>query len=301
VAQFREMLVPRVPTFDEAMASVEKRAPQLVGKIRCLKQFEPAHPLVCKLLAHDEDRRQEFSKYGSSYYAPKYDAGIERRRLLIINTLFLSAARLGCRPAMSTSKYGQEANSERDLCVTIGESHVYFTVESIKAKSEEKRQRLRLAFGAARYGLSSTAFWEDNDESSLEDHLDDVLVKMLIDAEASYRSRLIAHREWIIERKAAAEAEIKRREQEVESEARALQERAARERIGGLLTQAKALQRANQIRAYVGTVLSRTSHLSIAQADLDQWAAWARQEADRIVSVKNGTVAQAISAHVSTQ
>ncbi len=85
--KFREMPVPPVPAFDEEMSSVEERARKLVGKIRCSRKFEPAHPLVARLLAHDEERRRDFIKWGSSYYAPKYGAGIKRRRLLIINAL----------------------------------------------------------------------------------------------------------------------------------------------------------------------------------------------------------------------
>src|SRR5207249_2416536 len=67
-----EMPVPPIPTFDEEISSVEERIRKLVGKVRCPRKFEPAHPLVAKLLAHDEERRQEFLKWGSSYWAPKY-------------------------------------------------------------------------------------------------------------------------------------------------------------------------------------------------------------------------------------
>jgi hypothetical protein len=96
------MTVPPVPIFDEDISAVEGRARTLVGKVNCLRKFGPAHPLVAKLLAHDEERRREFIKYGSTFFAPKYDDGTERRRLLIINSLFMAAARLGCRPSMMT-------------------------------------------------------------------------------------------------------------------------------------------------------------------------------------------------------
>jgi hypothetical protein len=79
------------------MSSVEDRARELVGTIRCQRKFQPAHPLVAKLLAHDGQRRQEFIKYGCSYFVPKYDVGVERQRLLVINTRFIASARLGCR------------------------------------------------------------------------------------------------------------------------------------------------------------------------------------------------------------
>jgi hypothetical protein len=295
--KFREVPVPPVPTFDEAMSSVEQRARKLVGKVRCSRKFEPAHPLVAKLLAHDEERRKEFIKWRSSYYALRYDAGIERRRLLIINTLFIAAARLGCRPSMSTSKYGQDAGSEREISITIGESHSYFTIEPIKSKKEGQRECLRLAFGMARNRSSASKFWEDNDERSLEDQLTDVLLEMLVSAEASYRHGLVRNREWIIERKAAAEAELKRRKEEAERKARELQEKLARERIARLLSQAKALDRANQIRTYVEFALLRAAEMPIAQAALDKWAMWARQEADRIDPMKNGTIARAIKEH----
>ena len=112
---------------------------------------------------------------------------------------------------MSTSKYGQDAGSERDISIPVGELPIHFTVEPVKRKKEEKRERLRLAFGMARDRANASKSWEDSDESSLDDRLTDVLVEMLVGAEASYRNSLVRHRDWTIERKAAAEAELKRR------------------------------------------------------------------------------------------
>ena len=296
--EFRKVSIPPVPTFDEEMTTVEKRVRTLIGKVRCLRKFEPTHPLVAKLLAHDEERRREFSKWRSNYFAPKYDSGTERRRLLIINTLFVTASRLGCRLSMSTSKYQQGAGSDRDIGITIGELHVHFTVEPVMTKKEKKQERLRLTFGGAREKTSASKFWEDSDGTSLDDQLTDVLVAMLVDAEASYRNGLVRHRDWIIERKAAAEAELKKRQEQAERAARDLQQKLERERIVHLLAQAKALERAKQIRAYVDSALLEIRETSIARADFDQWAAWARQEADRTDPVKNGMIAEAIRQHV---
>ena len=98
------------------------------------------------------------------------------------------------------------------------ESHINFTIEPIKSKSEEKRQRLRLALGAGHDGATASKLWDDSDEHSLESQLNNVFVEMLIGAETSYRHRLVRHREWIIERKVEAEAELKRRKEEAERE-----------------------------------------------------------------------------------
>ena len=292
-----ELPVPAVPTFDEDMSSVEQCAWKLVGKVNCPRKFLPTHPLVARLLAHDEDRRRDFAKWGSSYYAPKYDTGIERRRLLIINALFVAATRLGCQPSMSTSKYGLEPGSERDISIMIGEIHIYFTIERIKSNKDSQRQRLRLALGMARDQANTRKSWEDSDEKTLESQLTEILVDMLVDAEISYRNSLIRHREWIIERKAEAEAELKQRRADAERKARELQEKVARERIGRLLSQAKELDQANQIRVYVETILSRIAELPLAWADFERWAEWARREADRIDPVKNGTITRAINEH----
>jgi hypothetical protein len=43
-----------------------------------------------------------------------------------------------------------------------------------------------------------------------------------------------------------------------------------------------------EIRAYVEATLLRAAEMAAARAELDSWAAWARQEADRIEPVKNG-------------
>jgi hypothetical protein len=46
--KLQDVAIPPVPTFDEAMSSVEERARRLVGKVRCGRKFEPAHPFVAK-------------------------------------------------------------------------------------------------------------------------------------------------------------------------------------------------------------------------------------------------------------
>ena len=286
--------IPPVPSFEEDIASVERRAQALVSKIRCQRKFEPAHPLVARLLAHDEERRADFAKYRSSYYAPRYDAGDERRRLLIINSLFLAAARLSCRPFMSTSKYGQDPGSERNIGITIGQAHLHFSIEVAKSKKDDKKERLRLSFGPARERERADRFWEGGEDGRLEDQLTDILVAMLVTAETCYRDSLVSHRDWIIERKVEAEAELVRRKNEAERAARELAERQARDRIARLLAQSKALARAEEIRAYVDAVRSRLADSAITPDDFETWAAWARAQADRIDPVKNGTIAAAI-------
>jgi len=291
------MTIPPMPIFEEDMSSVEVRARKLVGRVRYLRKFEPAHPLTAKLLARDDENRKEFLKLGFCWYAPKFDSGIERRRLLIINTLFVAAQRIGCSASMNTSRYGQNPGGERDLCIKAGEHYTYFTVEPLVQKKEQKEELLKLSFGTARNRTKSDKSWLDSDERALQEKLTDVLVEILTSAEITHREGLVRHREWIIERKVAAQAEIKRSAEETERKAKELAEKRAQERIDHLLAQAKAFDQANQIRAYVESVLSRTAGISTPQSNLERWAAWARQEADRIDPTRNDSMAQAIRGH----
>ncbi len=296
--KFVEMVVPPVPTFDEEMSSIAERAAKLVGKVRFSRKFEPAHPLVQRLLAHDVERRAEYAKWGSAYYAPKYDTGIERRRLLIVNALFQVAAGLGCRPLMSTSKYEQEG--ERQLSIIVGESHIHFTIELFKSRQEPKTEHLRLAFGTVEGRTAAERTWGDNNEAPLEGQLTEILIGMLVDAEANYRKRLVEHRNWIIERKAAAEAELKKRKDEAGRKASELKNQLKGERIGRLLSQAKALDRANRNRAYVALALGHAAEPLRARAELAQWATWAREQADLIDPLKNGKIAEAVGEHADS-
>ena len=56
--------VPPVPIFDEEMSSVEERARGLVGKVRCHRKFEPAHPLIAKLLLMTRSVGKNFLNIG---------------------------------------------------------------------------------------------------------------------------------------------------------------------------------------------------------------------------------------------
>ncbi|TWS99839.1 peptide chain release factor-like protein [Reyranella sp. CPCC 100927] len=293
---FVKMVVPEPPEFDEDMDSVRYRATKLVGKVRYQKTFELAHPLVSRLLAHEEEEKHYALRWQLSSPRTKYETSIERRRLLLINTIFLAAARLDCRPSMSTSKY-QDERDGRPLDIKIGDTNVPFTIEAVASRKEPQRTRLRLALGTAHSRAGFSQFWEDDDTTLLDHQLTTVLVEMLVAAEESHRQNLVRHREWLVERKADAEKELRERAEKAEREARLLAEKQARERVALLLAQARELERANRIRTYVSTVLSRASEIEAPSEALDEWAAWAREQADSLDPLLNGAVVKSVSRH----
>lgn len=118
---------------------------------------------------------------------------------------------------------------------------------------------------------------------------------MLVTAEVLYRRSLVTKRQWLIDRKNEAQAELVRRRVQAEQEEREREERLGRERVGRLLAQAKILERADRIRAYASGIVARADRVDASVEQVGQWAAWARAEADRIEPRLNGVVAGEIA------
>lgn len=293
VEEYAETVIPPEPIFEEEIPALRQRVSKLVGRVRHARDFQSVHSLVAKHLEHDEERRTDYKRSPISLYKPKYDGGIERRRLLIINTLFQAAARLGCRASMSTSRYVDYYGSDRQLGLKIAESYVGFIIEPLKLKNRGRQESLSLSFTRSSTGDEKSQ-WSDED-GRLENKLTEILIEMLVIAEVSYRRSLIAKRQWLIDRKTEAKTELLRRQIQAEQEAREGEERLARERVGRLLTQAKMIERADRIRTYATVIVSRADRINASAEQVAQWAAWARQQADRIDPSLNGTLVAEIA------
>jgi hypothetical protein len=87
--------LPSPPEFSESMDSVIRRAQQMAGKVTVPRNLDSPHLLVAKLLEQDELRQQKVVE--SKYYwdKPRFEAPAARRRLRLINALFLALARAG--------------------------------------------------------------------------------------------------------------------------------------------------------------------------------------------------------------
>ncbi len=111
-------------------------------------------------------------------------------------------------------------------------------------------------------------------------------VASVVRGEEAHRERAVSGQARWMEQQAAV---LERRRKDAEEAARRERERVAeleRKRIERLLGEAEALRNALAIRAYVEEV--RTTALAVPQADLDAWAGWALEQADRIDPVLTG-------------
>jgi hypothetical protein len=133
--------------------------------------------------------------------------------------------------------------------------------------------------------------WTDVEGQPLETRLGDIAVAIVVHGERVYRPSAQHHREWVIKRKAEITAEERRKEAERRRLERERLERLEKARVGRLLTQAKSLREAEEIRAYVSAVRERQAALDdpLSATGFQQWADWALSQADRIDPVLSGS------------
>jgi hypothetical protein len=277
-----DLPIPPEPVFDESMDELQCRVEKMVRKVPAVRNFDKAFGDVARVLKHDDERRT--SQW--SFDKPLYERGMERRRLLLINSLFLGFSATGCRASMSTSKWRTSDPHSRAVCVDVGQQHVYFTLEPSSqvgrrgVASRDANESLRLALGLPRHTDVPSRSWQDSAELKLEERLREIVVAIIVEAETIYRASAVRHREWIIERKEAVTNRIAQEEAERIKQEREAEERRRQAQVDGLLKQAADLQKAETIRGFVFKIRSRMPPVSVDQ--LENWCAWALAQADRL-------------------
>jgi len=301
---FQEISSP--PVFPDDIAEITECVRKMVGKITIPKTFHSPHKAIAKYLQDDERRRekQQNSPSGWLWDGPLFDTPFERRRLRILNAIFLTLARCD----MGSSVRGREA---RETCARIGDVSVSFSFDSAtklrrpgevnpdKRKPSEEKLRLQVA---SAYGVSRPErFWEDKDDVTIEDQLSDIVVALIVAGEEQCRDAVRNDYQWRLQDKARREEEARRKREEEERRERERQLKLEQERIERLLGEASAFRQAADIRAFVESV--RTASVSatdpLPQDKVEAWAVWALSEADRIDPVRSGRILARVSSDAS--
>ncbi len=290
---------PEFPNdLDEIRAAVDKK----IGRVGVPTTLKRVHPAIGKLLAEDDRRRakQSASRYPSFWDGPIFDAPPERRRLRILNSLFLAVSRVGAKPEVR----GRKA---LEVWIGVGEQSVPIMLDGVRKgrrpdiRYERKRpvdlSKLQFDILEAHYGGHVRMSWADDADGKVESKLASIAVEIVVWGERTYRENKIRSHEWRVERQQQLEDEARARR--LESERAVIQEReeeeekARRERLQGL---ARDLRQANDIRALVQQVkrASRVSERRYSNDDLDRWEQWALGVADRLDPVHSGAVVESI-------
>lgn len=273
---------PVPPVFDEEIQSVSDCIEKMVGTVVCPKSIGATHPLIARKLEQDAVRAA--NPHG--WDKPKYTDGLGKRWLRILNTLFLELQRLGCHPEMSRSKY---SNDDEEIRVGIGSQGVRFKLTAPQPRNRWRQEpqsantKLRLELMTHCWGAKGASrVWVDSEAKQIEDMLRDIVVAFLKTAESQCRENALAHHRWLLERRTEAIQERERRKIEAERKAREYQEQLEKERIEKLLADADALQKADKIREYVAAIRNKSKDMPVSAEQIDHWANWALEQADRI-------------------
>jgi hypothetical protein len=283
--------IPPPPIFEVEIDVIRSQVVALVDRAPLPKNLTKPHRLIAGLLNEDDARRQKYlaSPYRFLSDAPIFETPFERRRLKILSGLFTCLE--GCRTRPSIG--GKQA---RELSITVGDQSVSFSLDS--ANAEKQLERERAGYGFVTRGnkdkmsltlsnwrqKSSAQSWQDKDGDPLENHLRAFVIELIVAGEESYRSGRIAHHSWLIERKAEAQEEARKRKLEAERKRHEREAGREKARIDHLLNEAHALHQANEIRAYMTAVQEANAHASqlMTPEAMASWVSWALAQADRI-------------------
>ena len=258
------------------------RIAKVIGKVSVPREVHVWHPAIDRLLKEDETRRekQRASPYPMSLKEPPFDLPFERRRLRILNSLFLAVGRMNGKPSF----YGHEA---RECHVSFYQQHVRITLDQPKQKQSSRRGNVTTSSGSNDRKLSlsihegpntETALraWQDCDGGKLETQMTEVAIEVVLTAEIRYRERAIHQYQWRVERKAELEEEERQRKLEAERAEKERQKRIEQARIDRLLRDAAAFRQAGEIRKYVETIrLTQSRDGMSSSEEFERWSQWA--------------------------
>lgn len=283
--------IPERPTFSEPIDEIEAEATRRVGKVAAKRDLTAPHVAIRKLLDADEARREKTrnSSYGFHWDKPKFESPFERRRLRILNSLFVALAKLDVSASIS-DKDG------RDIYFAVGDTSVRIYLDLPKNIARDDRydrliegeptSPIKLMISAGGWKDAEPIAWEDKGEDKLETKLSEVAIKIIVSGEQQLREQIDAQHEWWLERRATLlECERKAKEAAEQAERERLA-RLAKQRVDRLITQAEDLRRADAIRHYVSSVRGRAAD---DQRDhLLEWEEWALAVADTLDPITTG-------------
>lgn len=216
---------------------------------------------------------------------PYFDTPFERRRLRVLNGLFLGFAKIG-------GSSWVRGDTARELAIHVGNASCRFELDNAHQTRRRGdtaapggKEKLYLSISANVPGL--TIRWEDDETGTLESKVTQVIVGMLVAAEHSHRRLLEQQAAWKRREREEAERTAIRRKEEEERRERERLAAIEQARIDNLLESAEAWQTAIHLRRYVNAV-NEAAAGSVDSLRLQAWSRWALAEADKLDPIVSG-------------
>lgn len=287
---------PTPPVFEEDLGSMLARIQKSLGRVSLPKTLASPHLLIGRLLDADEDRRRQQLERSYSWDVPIFDSPFEKRRLRVLNAIFVALSHEGYKPSIQ----GKEA---RDLSVSIGRQQVSFDLDGASHKKRENwryenrplpkfaaDEKLRLEISGPIQVPEMQWSWVDGDQK-LESKLTEIVVCLIFAGEIRYREHMQHSYEWEIERQQEQREERRKRKEEAERQERLRLEREERARVQKLFQETNNWRRAREIRQYVAAVRA-AGELTLVGPRLESWSAWATGLADQLDPLRPARLAE---------
>jgi hypothetical protein len=263
--------VPAPPSLPPAIGQLLEKTRAAIGRVPITRDLAAPHTLIAAALAKDEARRQKMLRDGYGWDKPILDSPMEKRRLRLLQSLFLALERQHCKPSM-------HAKDARQISVRVGDVWVAFALDSPKGEADREPWRFR---GQRRPDSEQLqlqidlqtdypfqTLWCDEKESPLETHLTQIAAHLIATSEILLEQATKRNEEW----------DRWRAERDLEEKRQAVL-RMERERVRELYRDARNWYRAERLRNYVAAVAPGTVTWA---NDFNRWKIWALAEADRV-------------------
>jgi len=271
---------PGIEGEPESIDVLTERFRKRLGKVVASRDLTGADPAIAKLLKRDETIRQKIASSSFYWEKPLFESSYERRRLRILNSIFLAFARVGGGSAYIRDREAREISISGPAGVSITlDSPKKRQARNRRADDADAKDKLELRAEGGRHHPDIVSNWMDDDAGKLEEKLTEIVIGLAIVSERESRRWQAETAEWQRKRE-AEEAEARRKAKEKaereERERIATKEKARRD---GLLTEAMNWRSAGLIREYVEA--RRASQVTQAP-EFEDWARWALEEANRM-------------------
>lgn len=270
---------PEPPSFDEPIETVRERAAKQIGQVKRQKDFASPHPAIAKLLADDHVRRSKAANapYRLAWSEPLFSSPFERRRLKVLNSLFLPLAKAGAKPSVNDDE-------ARHINVDVGAERVSVKLDHPDAKPDrEGRYKTREGFAdVLRLSIQGTdGAWSDTVEEPLEAYLSEIAVEIMTAGEAQLRRHAEENHQQALRQRLAWARRLQEQREEADRQARERAIKAERERQSELLLMAQDHHHAERIRALIDQVLRVHGGDAGPPDNIAAWVSWAAAVADR--------------------
>ena len=280
---------------DESIDILAERFRKRLGAVTVPRGFSRTHPLIAKLLQKDQIRRQNYLTSPYSWNEPCFDSPFERRRLQLLNGLFLGFEKVG-------GKGWIRGDNARELGIFMGSASIRFELDrpdngrrsQKPEKQDTRKEKLVLTISHPQPSPGITVRWEDQDGLPIESQITDIIVGMA-------SAGLDLHRHWTAQQLAwqrqRREEEERAAQKQREEAARREQERLAaaeQAKIDALRRDANNWRDAANIRIYVAAAREALGGIADHQT-IESWSQWALAEADKLDPITAGQLAESIA------